>query len=311
LNEGVLGEAPFLEQCYDIHRERERMFFDALQKRRHGLVTCVFDLTDRVQHMFFRHLDPDHPAHTEAGATDVAEVIPNLYQDMDALVGQTLRRLKDDDVLFVMSDHGFKSFRYEVDLNAWLHQNGFLAVKAERSGEDLFHDVDWQGTRAFALGFGGIYLNLQGREEKGIVSEGEEANRIRTEIMAGLCALVDERNGSHPVVRVYDAREAYRGPYVGDAPDLVVGFTPGYRAAWKTVTGGVGNDIIADNMRPWSGDHNFNPPDVPGMLFCNRRITADRAHITDIAATVLDLYGVRIPDYMDGQSLMPTGEEDA
>ncbi len=58
-------------------------------------------------------------------------------------------------------------------------------------------------------------------------------------------------------------------------------------------------------MRPWSGEHNFNPPDVPGMLFCNRKIEKARASIMDIGPTVLDLFGIPVPPYCDGSSLMP------
>jgi hypothetical protein len=56
LNDSFLGEDAFLEQCYLIHAERERMFFDALDKTTQGVCVCVFDITDRVQHMFWRHL---------------------------------------------------------------------------------------------------------------------------------------------------------------------------------------------------------------------------------------------------------------
>ena len=62
LNEEVLDDDAFLAQCYGNHEDRERMFFDALEKTPQGLCACVFDTTDRVQHMFWRYLDKDHPA---------------------------------------------------------------------------------------------------------------------------------------------------------------------------------------------------------------------------------------------------------
>ena len=57
LNEGVIDEDAFLEQAEAIKQERERMFFSALDRTRRGIVACVFDTTDRVQHMFYRYLD--------------------------------------------------------------------------------------------------------------------------------------------------------------------------------------------------------------------------------------------------------------
>ena len=305
LNEGVVDEDAFLDQTYLIHAERERMFFDALDKTGRGAVVCVFDITDRLQHMFFRHLDERHPANRGRDSKN-RDAIRTLYQRMDDLVGRTMERMTDDTVLIVMSDHGFKPFRRSVNLNSWLYTHGFLTLKnGGPTGADMFQDVDWSKTKAYAVGFGGIYLNLAGREAQGTVAPGTEAEEVKQAIQSGLRQLYDEEEQTHPVREVYDSAEVYSGPYVSEAPDLLVGFQPGHRAGWLSVTGGVSDQEIEDNVRPWSGDHNFNPPDVPGMLFCNRKIAATRPGIMDIGPTVLDLFGVSIPAYCDGVSLMP------
>ena len=304
LNEGVIDEDAFLDQAYLIHAERERMFLDALDKTRSGAVVCVFDLTDRLQHMFFRHLDPTHPAN-RGRDTKHRDVIRKLYMEMDALVGRTLAAAGEDAAVFVMSDHGFKPFRRSVELNRWLYEKGLLAVRGEEpSGADLLGDVDWARTRAYALGFGGIYLNLAAREAQGIVQPGEEAEAVKRRIRDGLHALVDEAAAVKPVREVYDPRAVYSGPYVNESPDLIVGFRPGHRVGWASVTGGIGERVFEDNTRLWSGDHNFNPPDVPGMLFANRPIAAAAPGIMDVGPTVLDLLGVPAPPWCDGRSLL-------
>ena len=311
LNEGVVDEDAFLQQTYLIHEERERMFFDALDKTSRGAVVCVFDITDRLQHMFFRHLDARHPANRGRDGKH-KDAIRKLYIEMDALVGRTMDAVDDDTALLVMSDHGFKPFRRGVNLNTWLYRHGFLAVKGDRpTGADMFGDVDWAHTRAYAVGFGGIYLNLKGREAHGSVTPGDEAEHVRREISDGLRALVDGAEDVRPVREVYDARHVYSGPYVADAPDLIVGFRPGHRVGWASVTGGISDEVIEDNTRHWSGDHNFNPPDVPGMLFSNRPIASDSPGIMDIGPTVLDLFGIAVPPYCDGRSLMPVAAASA
>ena len=305
LNECVIGEDAFLQQTQDIHIERETMFFDALSKTRRGSVVCVFDITDRVQHMFFRfHAD----AQWGAAVHDprYANVIRDLYVQMDGLVGRVMQELDDQTVLMVLSDHGFKPFRRTVDLNRWLLENGYLAENPKAKTLDLLQRIDWSKTQAYAVGFGGIYLNLAGREAKGILSK-EDGARAKREIIEKLKQLRDPIRPGAPISEVYDRDQAYQGPYVPDAPDLVVGFAPGYRVAWETVTGGFGDVIISDNLRPWSGDHNMNPPEVPGMLFCNRPIDVENPHITDIAPTVLDLFGVPVPAHIDGKPIM-TGQ---
>ena len=59
----------------------------------------------------------------------------------------------------------------------------------------------------------------------------------------------------------------YAGNANGDAPDLVVGYEPGYRASWQTSLGGAPAGLVEDNDRKWSGDHCITPEAVPGVLF--------------------------------------------
>lgn len=309
LNEGIIGEEAFLAQCDIIHEERETMFFDALEKTPEGMVVCVFDLTDRVQHMFFRYLDDDHPALRGKDEMEHRHVVRDTYARMDDLLGRVMEKLDDDTVLMVISDHGFKPFRRGVNLNAWLKKEGYLAEKEGADGRDMLQDIDWQGTRAYAVGFGGIYLNLKGREAHGSVRPGEEAESLKAEIREKLLTLRDEEEGVEAVKEVFDRNIVYKGPYVSQAPDLMTGFAVGYRAAWHSVTGGVGNDVFEDNERAWGGDHNMNPQDVPGIFFCNRKVSKENLHIEDIAPTVLSLFQVPVPGHMDGTAARIEGLE--
>ncbi len=304
LNERILDEAGFLEQCYSIHQERERMFFDAIEKTRRGLVTCVFDITDRLQHMFWRYLEDDHPANPGKDTTQHRDAIPELYERMDELVGRIREKVGDDTYLIVMSDHGFNSFQRGVNLNTWLHQNGFLSVRSGPSGAEWFEEVEWAKTQAYAVGLGGIYLNLKGREAKGIVEPGAQAARVKNQIREKLSSLSDPRDGKPAVGHVYDSREAFQGPYVGEGPDLIVGFEPGYRVAWTSATGAVTGEVFEDNRKSWSGDHCMDPPRVPGVFFCNHPVGPKEVGIMDIAPTVLELFGVEAPPYMDGKTLL-------
>ena len=74
----------------------------------------------------------------------------------------------------MLSDHGFCSFRRGVNLNSWLRENGYLALRGE--------DIDWSRTRAYTFGLGGFYLNLRGREASGIVAP-EDADALKAELI--------------------------------------------------------------------------------------------------------------------------------
>ena len=292
LNEGAIDDDAFLAQADIIKREREAMFFSALDRTRRGVVACVFDTTDRVQHMFYRHLD----------AGD-GRVIEALYRDMDRLVGETWKHVDNDTALFVLSDHGFCSFRRGVNLNAWLHKNGYLALlnDAEESG-DYFEGVDWTRTRAYTFGLGGLYLNLKGREAGGIVSP-SEAGALRKELIKKLSGLRDEEKGQVSIRNVYAAGALYKGPYLDAAPDLIVGYAAGYRTSWEAAVGKVSARVFEDNTKAWSGDHCVDPLLVPGVLFSNRKVDAQDPGIEDMAPTALELFGVQPPAWMEGKSV--------
>jgi predicted AlkP superfamily phosphohydrolase/phosphomutase len=321
LNEGVLGEQPFLDLTYSNHAEWEAMLWNALEKTPRGLVAIVFETTDSIQHMFFRYLDKNHPALKKPGQNGMsARVIEDLYTKMDDLVGRVRKSLDDRSVLIIMSDHGFKSFRRGVNLNSWLHKNGYLHLKEGKteSGE-WFKDVDWEKTRAYALGLGGLYLNLNGREAKGTVSPGEEEKRLKAELVQKLSGLKDAGNGAVAITRIYDKDTIYSGPYKDNAPDLIIGYNEGYRASWEGVTGIVNGIIFDDNARAWSGDHCIDPALVPGVFFSNLKIKVQSPSIMDIAPTALELFGIRPPTHMDGHGLVdaanpfgtPAGEKRA
>jgi predicted AlkP superfamily phosphohydrolase/phosphomutase len=305
LNEGILDEPAFLKQAYLFFEERERMLASALEKTPRGLITCVFDTSDRIQHMFFRCLDESHPANRGKEFRKYRSVIEEMYVRMDQLLAKVLERADERTVVIVMSDHGFTNFKRGVNLNTWLFQHGYLKLHAGHvTSGDWFKGVDWENTQAFALGLTGIFINRKGRESRGTVKEGSELEKLRKELIAKLTGLADDETGETAILEVIDTQYSFRGPYLDDAPDLLVGYNHGYRNSWACATGRVTETIFDDNTRHWSGDHCVAPRLVPGVLFANRAINVTAPKITDIAPTVLHLFGVPIPRHMQGQPLI-------
>ncbi len=311
LNEEILSDEAFLQQCLDTDHEREKMFFDALDKVKHGLCVCVFDGTDRIQHTFWRYLDQQHPAYKKVTQEKVQHAIEGVYQRMDDIVGKAMRHCDTPkNVLMVISDHGFATFRYGVDLNRWLEINGYLKLKDGPRDKDYLAGVDWSQTRAFAIGLTGVFLNIKGRESQGIVIPGDEAAALSQEIAEKLTGLTDSDRSAQAIKQVYISENIYRGPYKDEAPNLIVGYHRGYRASWETAIGKITEDVFHANTKAWSGDHCIDSSLVPGVLFCNRPIDSEHARLLDIGPTVLDMFGVSVPANMDGRPLALADEPD-
>ena len=302
LNNGRIDEYAYLDQCDLAWREREAMLLRSLDRFEGGLLYCLFDTPDRVQHMFWRYRDEGHPLHEDRS---MAHVIEDQYRKSDAMVGHALDAADDRTLIIALSDHGFGPFRRAVHLNTWLMEHGLLALKpglepGEGAG-DLLRGVDWSRTRAYSLGLGGIYLNLRGREAEGIVPvEGAEA--LKLEIARGLEGLPDPVDGSIAIRGVKTRESVYHGPFVGEAPDLVVHFARGFRASSSTSMGGVADLTFEDNRKKWSGDHIVDPALVPGVLFMNRRFRGESARLEDLAPTILEALGVPKGSRMEGSS---------
>jgi predicted AlkP superfamily phosphohydrolase/phosphomutase len=257
LEEDWIDDEQFLILCERICEERERVFMHLLDSFNEGVLACVFDTLDRVQHMFWR----DRP-----------DVIETWYRKLDALVGRIQAKLaaspaREKARVLILSDHGFGAYDQKVHLNRWLIEQGYLHPDPKAESGDL-NGVDWGESRAYALGLNSLYLNQQGREGQGIVPAGQ-----RDELVASLReALLRWKgpDGGQVVQNVLARAEAFHGPLADYGPDLLVGYRPGYRGSAETGTGQWKDQALEPNAGHWGADHCFDARAVPGVLFSNQ-----------------------------------------
>jgi predicted AlkP superfamily phosphohydrolase/phosphomutase len=299
LQDGVLDDGEFLDQCNLVTDERMLMLDYALDRFDDGLLFFYFSTIDLRCHMMYRHITEGHPARVEAEVAQYKDAIEAAYRKVDAALGHLRERIGDAD-LIVLSDHGFSPFVRKVNLNRWLQNEGFLHVDDEGA-------TDWSRTRAYAVGFNGIYFNLVGREAEGIVTESER-KALGRDISDRLLALRDDEweKGSQPVLRMYPREDIYTGEYVSLAPDLVVGYNRGYGASNPTALGAApkkDQPVVEDNKGKWSGNHLMAPEVVPGVLVTSLPITSESPWLGDVTATILEYFGVQIPADLAGSPI--------
>jgi len=318
-NDGVLDDVLLFKDIRDTYRANERVLLDRLDHGGASLVAMVFTATDRMSHMFFRYRDTEHPAHDPARIADfvertgVRDPIVESYRWMDDTLAQVRARMKEGDVLLVVSDHGFHTWRYGVNLNTWLLEEGYLALSDEASprtqrnlrqffGSGISADeIDWSRTRAYALGLGQIYVNLAGRESRGIVTDPEP---LRREIAEKLGKLVGP-DGRKVFSAIHFGEAIFHGPRMADAPDLQCAFDTGYRVSWQTALLGIPHRLFEPNLYPWSGDHCSNDAKATsGVFLSNVRLREDAdPGLEDVARTVCALFGVEPPVGAEGRDL--------
>lgn len=291
VNEKRLSEEPFLELVGDVLKEKKAMLEYEMNRLKKGILFCYFEDPDIIQHMFWRYRDPKHPLYEKDAPQEYKDMIDIWYQKMDSLVGEVMEKMRDDDILIILSDHGFDTFRRTAHVNSWLKENGYLKLKNPdaKSGGELFQDVDWWQTKAYAIGFGAIYINQIGREAKGIVEPGKQTEDLKKEISEKIKQWKDRKYNTLVINNVYFKEDIFSGPYREDAPELYLGFAIGYRASWQTAIGGNPEELIEDNLKKWSGDHLFDPKLIPGILLANFKVEKQNPSIYDITPTILKI----------------------
>jgi predicted AlkP superfamily phosphohydrolase/phosphomutase len=309
LSDGVLDDDEYLRQARTVLAEHRRIFDAEFPRFNRGVFFFYFSSLDLNSHMFWRLMDPNHPEYDATLAAQNGSAIEDFYEQMDQVLGEVLPRLDEHTTLLVLSDHGFAPYYRSFNLNTWLLDNGYIKLKndASRNSSEPFANVDWTQTRAYGLGLNGLYINLRGRENNGIVEPGAAADSLMLEIRAKLLAVQDPRAKLPVITRVDLASEAYQGPYAREGPDLIVGYNRGYRAGWQTILGAFPPEELEDNTNPWSGDHCMDYTLVPGVLLSNRKIVAEAPALTDIAPTILEEFGIAKAKGMIGRSVFQSG----
>jgi predicted AlkP superfamily phosphohydrolase/phosphomutase len=299
----VFLDDDFVRQASMVLEERLALFDYAVDNYDDGLLFFYFSSSDLQSHMLWWDSDDPHPTRPPEDARRYFGHVRRLYRRLDAVVGDLLDRYGSRATILVMSDHGFANFGRQFNLNRWLRENGYLGPPECRS---IRSDVDWSQTRAYGLGINGLYLNLRGREHAGVVEPGEQRDRLLRELAAALEAVRDPDTDRRVIRSVYRADQVYSGSATALAPDLIVGYTRGYRASWATVRGDLTGEVFSDNGSAWSADHCVDALEVPGVLFSNRPLAARGPALVDVAPSILAEFGLPTPSSMVGRSIFAT-----
>jgi len=305
LEHGVLSDQEFLKQIKIVFEEEQKRFRHVLAGFESGVLFHYFSVLDQLSHVFWRAIDPEHPLYTIKLNEQYGREIETMYRDFDRILGEVLDKAGKDALVLVVSDHGFTSFRWGVNLNTILRELGFIALRdATRQGEsEFFENVDWRATEAYNLGINALYINMKGRERFGVVAPEDYESSVQAVKMA-LEAYIDPNTGRSPFSAIRTRAEVYRGKHLDTAPDLIIGYAEGYRASWDTILGRIPREAIVTNLSPWSGDHAIDHRVVPGVILANRALKKTDPALQDVAPTILKYFRVSVPPEMEGKALI-------
>ncbi|MCD6351608.1 MAG: alkaline phosphatase family protein [Armatimonadetes bacterium] len=290
----------------DIYRMTDKHFAVA----RHLLTREDWDLfmyvemgPDRIQHGFWKYIDPTHAKYEPGNRFE--NCLRDYYAHLDAQLGELLSLAGEDVAVVVMSDHGAKAMRGNFHVNDWLIREGLLKLKEQPDGVVNIKPemIDWPHTVAWAWGgyYSRVFMNVEGREPEGCVPA-DQYKKVRDELAERLESVQDDQ-GRVMATRALKPQDIYTGPYVDDAPDLLVYFDD---LDWRA-----GQDVGHDGLH--SFDTEIGPDDAVhdyhGILLVHEpgqstETPFAEAKAVDVAPTILDLLGLPRQSKMEGRSLL-------
>ena len=262
---------------------------------------------DRIQRGFWNFFDPKHAQ--LAPGNPYHDVIPEYYRWLDEQVGSILELLDNETILLVVSDHGTQRLDGGFAINEWLIREGLLVLneypKELTPFEEL--DVNWSKTRVWSEGVhhARVFFNVQGRDPQGVIPASAYGS-FQDEMKSRLESLSDE--SSQPLKsQVFRPQEIYRNVR-GVAPDLIVYFDDLRHRSFDSV--GHSTLRVRENSPDTDGcNHTQHGMFILTAPNCPLNGEFEGASLLDIAPTLLDLAGHKIPEEMQGRSLVAGKEK--
>lgn len=315
-------EEQFLKDVYDNLETLKKSIEFLIKEYNPEFFMTVFRETDAVQHYMWRHMDQNHPLYDEKKSKKYRDSILNVWIKIDSIIGVLLKKIDNDSIIILMSDHGFGPRDKIFYINNWLEQNGYLKLTNFARSKLLFNKIirkilpqskqisfeeliDWSKTSAYSpshtSAFGQIYLNVIDREPKGIIQTGTIYEEIRSRIIKNLYELINPTTLSKFKVEAYRREDVYSGKYLSKAPDIIyfiddLNCIQNYKFYPNKVI-----ELKSDLKQ--NATHRMNGIFiVKGQNIQKNKKIID-AKIIDIAPTILHIMEVPIPSTMKGKIL--------
>jgi len=309
----------FITRLYDMTKKRIDLFWYLFNNKPWKLMFFVFIGPDRIQHIFWE-----------------ARELEKYWKYLDNFLGEIITKAEEENIhLFVVSDHGFCGVERSIYINNILLDLGFLKLKLHDNsnvifGHSLLYKIikgaaraylklpykirellrpiiskvytspkfDLENSVAFCISegsFGSIYINPKFSREEVILK-----------IKRVLESIIDKKTKRRPIYKVFRREELYgRASEDIYCPDLIVIPSEGYEIGEYNPLG-----LLADTLFK-NGDHRLY-----GIFFAygygiKKGYKIENAKIYDIVPTILHIFGLPIPNDMDGRVLTEIFEPDS
>lgn len=257
--------------------------------------------SDRMNHSFWKYCDPQHRKYDPN--SEFKNTLKDYYKFLDRELGKIIKTLDENTLIIVLSDHGFTRMHTRVNLSDWLIRKGYLVLKNGlkiNSPTKLEYDmIDWKKTKVFAVGAydGQVYINLRGRDSSGTVKLGEY-DRLIDELEKEIKNITSD-DGKILNTKIFKKKSYFRGKCEDIAPDIVIYFD---NLHYGCNTSLIGNETLwSPQTAMGSDDATHSQQGIFIMNKSEQKGNIGEIDILDVAPTILNKLGVKIPEGFKGK----------
>lgn len=228
----------FMEKLHEAMERRFEVAFDIMMHEKWDYFHLHIMETDRLFHFFWEDVQ-------EEGA--FSGEIHTFFIKLDNHINTLLQKLSQDDVLVILSDHGFCSVKADVQVNLWLEQEGLLKFDDNKEKKLVNYKRE---SRCYSMTPGRIYVNLKGREEKGSVKK-EDYEKVREDLKIRLQQMKDPQSGEKTIDKVFFREDIYSGTYLREAADIIAHPRNGYDLKARVEGGKIFDRTVINGMHTY------------------------------------------------------------
>ncbi len=298
-----LSEEEIIQETTKLTEKQLDLAKYLLKNKDWELFIEIVGLSDRMNHSFWKYVDKEHRRYDPANK--FKDTLKNYYKLVDKRLGEFIKLLDNDTTIVILSDHGIKRLDNRVNLTDWLINQGYLVLKDTIKTKTEFNlkMVDWEKTKVFAIGAyeGQIFINLKGREPRGIVDQEEYDNLVEELILK--IKQISGDDGKKLDTRFFRKKDFFKGKCEDIAPDIIIYFDNLQYGCNNSI---IGNETLWNIETAKGGDDSCHSPQ--GIFIIKNNLKKGKGNIgeieaIDIAPTILSELGTEIPEDMRGKTI--------
>lgn len=126
---------PLLDEIYSLTESNKEVSLYLMKKYDWDLFSTIFTGPDRIQHFFWKFMDPEHQEHP--GENKYRDAILEYYKKLDGVLGEVMDNVGSNTNILIVSDHGMQPIYKTFFVNNWLIKKGYLHLKAKEK-KDIY-----------------------------------------------------------------------------------------------------------------------------------------------------------------------------